>query len=175
MSVSFTAEITAITGFQIRCYCDIVGETYGHHNDAWAAVREMQDNGVSLDGCTDEDCVIYGCTVETLTVGPEADEINVSSFNARPILEALGYIADGDNSDDGMVGSATAEEFMGRVLLALAVLPVSAERLSETTGGNGTVTVHYGGRPEGYVQDRLAQLHGLAQFAREHSRMVYWG
>ena len=86
-------------------------------------------------------------------------EINLSNVNAARVLETLGY----DLGD--LTGEDTAGAFLGRVLVALAITPVDAGVPSTVSGGGNGLTWIDCGRREGYLQERLVQLHELAETA----------
>lgn len=96
--------------------------------------------------------------------GLEEPSVDMANANAAAVLDVLGLPV------DDMAGEEDAEAFLGRVLLALAVAPASAE-LPTFQEGN----VVFGGRRAGYVQERLAQLRGLAETARALGLRVTWG
>ena len=111
--------------------------------------------------------------------GCEDWEINVSNANAYRVLDALGL------SCDELTGECVAQDFLGRVLVALAIAPEDIElpayRLqpSEQTGilgvlGSGGVQVWQGPRRRGYLQERLRQLAELAEYCAQHDYFVLW-
>lgn len=105
---------------------------------------------------------------------PEAEElsVNMSSSNAAHVCASLGL----DLEDLGWCGSLAAEDFLGRVLVALAVLPVDAGMpRHELPREPGTVRWIECGRPEGYAQDRLGQLRELADWAIAHGAEISFG
>lgn len=114
--------------------------------------------------CEDEYCLGYsrGYVVAKATEA-DAYAVNVSSYNAKMLLEALGA----DTED--LCGEATAEDFLGRVLVARAITPSDEGVPSYQTG-----RVIYCGRPEGYTEDRFAQLEALAKFALEQQASIVW-
>lgn len=119
-------------------------------------------------------------------------EINMTGQNAAFILEHLGLVTrpvqdrieraehtpedpftaavlDAAVLDVDLCGHATGQDFLGRVLIALALAPFD----------EGTPTLDAGrvvafGRPEGYAQERLAQLRDLAEAAVRHGRTIAW-
>lgn len=97
----------------------------------------------------------------SITFTPESagPNVNMANGNAAEVLDLLGYPTDEPE------GEATAEDFLGRVLLALALLDVS------TDDEHGRPTVHDGrwvevGRRPGYLAERLHQLHEIATAAQ---------
>ena len=98
---------------------------------------------------------------------PSAPVVNVNVSNAVRLLGVLGYPA-----EDALGGEVSAGEFLGRVLLALAVEPDDA-------GMPGCEAPDHGrfiecGRLPGYLQDRLRDLHELAEWCQERSSTVTW-
>jgi hypothetical protein len=107
-------------------------------------------------------------------------DTNVANTNARLVLESLGLANADSDFNDICYGSCPTNDFMGRVLMALAVAPTD----------NGTITVSYRegtaellgatvyemGRSVGYLQDKLARLLVITQWAvdNNHDRIV-WG
>lgn len=173
MSVTFGTAIdpTAPVVWFIEC-------ADGLRRDAWEGSWDEAGDRVEAHpfGCLDENCREYGASLTTVHDGPE---VNVSNANARLVLEALGL-----PFEDGS-GGLDAEDFLGRVLMALAVAPADAgvpqHRLvpGESTIF-GTVTEHGAtfidcGRREGYLQERLVQLEEVARHAIGKGREVSWG
>ena len=107
-----------------------------------------------------------------LVACPEAEdlEINVSSANAVVLCDALGI----NLAEEGWCGSLPAEDFLGRVLVALAVQPSDEGIPTHEVPTGGVRWIECGRRP-GYIQDRLAQLHELAEWAVAHGAVVDFG
>ena len=103
---------------------------------------------------------------------PAAGElsVNMSSSNAFRVCQSLGI----DLEDEGWCGGMTAEDFLGRVLVALAIEPVSAGIPSHEVPGPGARMIDCG-RPEGYLQDRLGQLRELADWAVANGAEISFG
>lgn len=108
-----------------------------------------------------------------------ADEaVNVSNANAGHLLGVLGYEVDWSD----LYGEATAEDFMGRVLVAQAVNPVDAGvPARELTSVEKTASLFAGfdtvidcGRRAGYTDGRLTELRELAQLAAERGVSIAW-
>lgn len=167
MSVSFYADLTPVVGYRIECFCGAkLSEIYKNYNDAAAKI-----DLVELDcDCGDN----FGYHANAVHEGVNSDEINVSNSNSVSILEVLGLMTQDDEFCDVCCGSMNAEDFLGRVLMALAVAPESAERVSEQTMfASGGMYVQCG-RPAGYVQSKLLRLKEVAEFAIQHDREVIW-
>ena len=113
---------------------------------------------------------------------PEELEVNMSNSNAATVAATLGI----DLNELGWCGSMAAEDFLGRVLVALAISPADEGMPSyrmapgDSAGVFGTVreggpTFIQGARHPGYLQERLAQLHELAVWAVENKAEVMFG
>lgn len=97
-----------------------------------------------------------------------SEGVNVNSRNGADLLALLGLEFDGD------FGGTTAEDFLGRVLLAQALLDVATDDVH----GRPVVTEYRwttGGRRPGYLAEKLAELHDVAQWAAAHHAEVQWG
>jgi hypothetical protein len=117
----------------------------------------------------------------------EGPRVNVSNTNAVHLLGLLGLTGDGtalaDREADPLavpevelVGEADAGDFLGRVLIALAVNPADAGTATISSGGPGTGTALMVdcGRRAGYSEDRLGELRTVAEAARAAGRTVAW-
>lgn len=93
--------------------------------------------------------------------------INMHVGGAAKVLAALGLRPDGEE----MLGECTAQDFLGRVLVALAVEPEDAGMPSYESSPNWFECA----RPEGYVQRHLENLRKLAEFCIENGMLVAWG
>ncbi len=164
MSVTFTAAHVAGSAFIISCVCpaaQAAAVPYATY-DAAQAAYPAEPLLVELPGCE----YPGRCRPFILSLDPAGDdipEINLSNSNARRILDALGL-----NSDD-LSGSGTAEDFLGRCLIALALEPADAG-VPPVQDGN----VIDCGRPAGYLQTRLTELHALAVWCAGQGRAVSW-
>jgi hypothetical protein len=109
---------------------------------------------------------------DLLVACPEAEEleINMSNSNAAVVCAALGI----DLDAEGWCGSLPAEDFLGRVLVALAIQPSDEGIPVHELPTGGVRWVECGRRP-GYIQERLGQLHELAQWAVAHGAEVDFG
>ena len=102
-----------------------------------------------------------------LTGQPGAPELNVASGNAAHLFGLLGLHFDGDG------GKAPAEDFLGRVLLAQALLDVTTDDEHGRPGIRVGNWIDCGRRP-GYLADRLACLREIATWAYERHATVAW-
>lgn len=91
-------------------------------------------------------------------------EVNMHNGNAARVLDLLGIAWDGD------LGEATAEDFLGRVLLAQA-LAGDDEGVPAIEDGRW----HVGGRRPGYLAGTLTELADIAEWARRAGAAVVWG
>jgi hypothetical protein len=163
MSVSFYPAIDDSVAHIITCICEETkfDTTYPDRASAYAA----KTSGDLKPNCGDAYC-------EYLYVNPAIaePEVNMSNSNAYDLMDVLGLIPEEGNFDDVCVGSMKAEDFLGRVVVARGLAPVSPERLPEQDG-----IMIYAGRREGYVQERLEQLQEVADWAIANKREVVWG
>ncbi|MBG0739012.1 hypothetical protein IV500_06195 [Paeniglutamicibacter antarcticus] len=178
MSITFSTEPSPITGFAFTCGHDN-GRTehrFGSYEDARVFLQgELDAHGYTggLAVCGDVDCCSFGLMhIEAIESDP-APDLNVTNVNARHLLELLGLDSE---SDEGgcLSGSVSAEDFLGRVLLAQAVSPSDAGIPARQETGLGGVTIVHMGRPVGYSEDRLAALRELADFAINRRRTIQW-
>lgn len=115
---------------------------------------------------------------------PAADElaVNMSNSNAAQVCRTLGI----DLEQWGWCGNLPAEDFLGRVLVALAIEPadegVPSHRLLPGDSAGIFGTVQEGGpafiecgRREGYTQERLGQLRELADWAVANGAEISFG
>lgn len=108
-----------------------------------------------------QECMSYqGPVVE---YDREVSEVQLSNTNAYMLLESLGLTGK-------IFGQIPSEEFAGRVLLAMALLP-SDDGMETFQEGN----IVYGGRQPGYTQVKLAKLIELSNWAMKHKAEVTWG
>lgn len=161
MSVTFRIESPSdCLLWELTCSCrDATGETYPTFELAFAALG----NGVSVT-CGDEFCAQFPPNVDVVD---SAENVDVSSFNAREILAALGVVT--VDGDEELVGSLNSDDFMGRVLLA-AGLSVGDSGVPATSQGIMIAR----GRSEGYLDDRYADLLKLAVSAKNQQARVIW-
>lgn len=99
--------------------------------------------------------------------GGDPEGVNLANGNAAAILRLLGLPVEPD-------GVTPAEDFLGRILLAEALLDVA------TDDEHGTPTVTDGrwtscGRDPGYLAGRLAELQEIARDALVRGVEVIWG
>lgn len=160
MSTTFFPTETASTKYVVECIqCHMIEATYVGWADAHAAAirtRVEHEQGECDEG--------------TVYASPAEPAVNMSGSNALVVLDALGL----DREDS--CGSLPAEDFMGRVLVALAVAPIDAGKPTTDFGSDGGAGMRVidGGRRPGYLQETLTNLRDVAQFAYHHSTTVTW-
>lgn len=184
MSVTFEIAVTEadMAGFSLVCGCGAksTGVLAASHREV-EAYRAADPRGVA-PVCHDD-----FCAADTLEVGgyiqvefsvPGADgadvdlrevAVNVSNGSATHLLPLLGIEASTMQSG----GSVPAEDFLGRVLLAMAVAPADEGVPAHSLAGPGARFVDCG-RPEGYTERVLDTLHALALAAVSAARDVQW-
>ena len=102
-----------------------------------------------------------------LTSRPDVPQVNMSNGNAADLFTLLGLEYDGDG------GETSAQDFLGRVLLAQALLDVTtddAHGQPEIRDGNWTTC----GRRPGYMAERLIQMQAIATWAINNNAIVAW-
>ncbi|MFB6885812.1 hypothetical protein ACFCY8_33830 [Streptomyces noursei] len=165
MSVTFTAAHVPSSAFIVSCVCPAAKAAAAHHAtyEAACAAYPAEPDLVELPGCE------YAGRCRPFIIGldpaGDAPEVNLANTNARRVLDVLGLA---DEFGD-LTGSAAAEDFLGHCLVALALEPADA----------GVPAVQDGrfidcGRPAGYLQDRLTELHDLALWCAARGRSVSW-
>lgn len=105
--------------------------------------------------------------------------VNMSNTNAAVVCGSLGINLDAA----GWCGSLTASDFLGRILVALAVNPADAGiPAHELPVGDAARPAWAGearfiecGRREGYTEERLGQLRELADWAVAHGAEISFG
>lgn len=186
MTVVFTSELGMALGYVIGCCPSSVkiAPRYGDYQGACSALDTLNAlvaAGVVartvLPGCElPQVCPGYDLHVEVIE-DLERPEVQVASDRAPLLLDALGYGT--FTASDEMFGVEKPETFRGRVLTALAVAPQDAGMPGY---GDDSPRPHWiqGGRhvqcarQEGWLQDRLARLHELADWCERHGRQVQW-
>lgn len=196
MSVSFYAALAPAVAYAITCGCEpatMAAPRYGSYEDAVEALGKRDGTELlfptALPGCTmPETCPGYDLHIEAIDADQAADDpcpaVNIGQVNAARILPMLGYEVHETGEtffgvpthDDDMYGEADAQEFLGRVLMALAIEPADEgtdthELPREDDRGPH---VHQCGRRAGYTEEKLSALHTLAQWCAERGRPVVW-
>lgn len=171
MSVTFAVESnTEISSYILSCGCaNASSVTFNSDNEVEEFLGKWRDEPFHFDGCEDELCLFYIPSITYIDGTENMRSVNVSNTNARDILEVLGY------EQDELCGSATSDDFMGRILIALAIAPESAERVTEVSRSNYGSTIINCGRDAGYIQDRLTDLLDVVSDASNAGMGIYWG
>lgn len=160
MSVTFSPSMDTNVAHVLVCMCGEwnSGVVYPSFEMAHMMHKEVQSS------CTDPYCdYLY---VEAAIAEPE---VQMSNSNAVQLLDVLGIGVD-SNFSDRCSGVLSAEDFLGRVLIAQGVNPSDA----------GTETITVGnmvdcGRPEGYIDAKLDAMRGVAEWAIANGRTITWG
>ena len=167
MSVSVFAgavEGVAVSSV-LECGCgEWRSPAFASHAEAYSALEA----GSVVSACGDDYCVSMG----SLFVVPEVaePEVNLSNLNAADVFPLLGISLE----EWDWCGSTPAEDFKGRVLLALALAPEDLGRSPEPTvmfGLLGTIAA----REAGYTQARLTAMLEVADLAIARGTEVCWG
>lgn len=197
MTITFTAEMSAVTAYSVDCTCgEATGPSFGTYQEAIAFLTPLvvdESLRFALDGCVDpEFCLLYRLSIQMIEAD-SAPQVNVSNFNASDIFRALGILTDdpaaearsfefeetalapSDENSPFAGGSLAPQDFLGRVLLALAITPADEGRQAIVTTAAGGSTSVLCSRRVGYLQGRLSELHAVAVFAADRGRDVTWG
>lgn len=172
MSITFNVNRPRTQiGHAVGCYA------YGSEANWRGPVAENVEEAVldhDLSHIGNDECDTPDANIHCYPVYDTDGDMNVhmSNTNAIRVLELLGY--NSENSDM-YTGSCDAEDFAGRVMLALALTPEDAGVPATTTVLSNGPTVIDGGRSAGYLQHRLEQLSELAALARTHNAPISWG
>lgn len=98
-------------------------------------------------------------------------ERNMSNGNAARVFDVLGI----DLDADGWCGSSSADDLLGRVLLAQAIAPSDAGRpaTQERHHDGGALFIDCGRAP-GYVDEALVDLRAVCEWAKARGVAVSW-
>jgi hypothetical protein len=155
MSVTFSIESNFTGAFTAHCYeSDLtLGPVDGHDS-----ILPL----IAAHKGTCEECSAYGMYSQAVLDVDDTLDLNVSNLNARTLLIALGL----DGEDGDLCGTVDGEDFLGRVLLALATdrddsgVPYAV--IGGAALGQSGATMIDCGRSVGYFADRFGALHALA-------------
>jgi len=177
MSITFGTTIGPIEGFAFVCGHDngVTDHRFGSYADARVFLQTERDSNGHTGGlavCGDEYCAFGTMFIQAIESDP-APALNVSNTNAMHLLGLLGLPSEPDECGS-LSGSTTAEDFLGRVLLAQAVSPADEGVPVTTQKGHGGATMIRMGRRAGYSEGRLTALRELADFAVHRGRDVQW-
>jgi len=189
MSITFTFDLPADeyerAPHSVTCGCSDVepmlfpnASSSGAFIAHWRATPE--DERVVMEGCADPDlCRHYTPQVTPLGIGAHLD-VNMANGNARHILSVLGLLPETVSGttrnpflEDDVSGDTTAEDFKGRVLLAMAVSPTDegTPQVEHPTSGARLIDT---GRSPVYTERILAALLTLADAAIERGAPIRW-
>lgn len=191
MSVEFIAEMGEVTGYEVTCVCGTAANTVhtATYAGAGAVLVKVRDGNHDL-GCDPTACFGDGARIELHHPTEDSPSVRLSCSNAARVLNALGY---GDNekpvgeadgtfadafqamADMYSCGTTTADEFIGRVLIAEAIYPSNDGAAAESITLHGGGTVVAPERGDTYMTEVLAHLHRVAEYAQEHHANVTWG
>lgn len=171
MSVDFAPTYVEgdVTGH--RLVCEDLDEEIGRESSYSDALRVSRLHSQTCDACADLD----GCFIYEITSVPR---LIVSSANGAELLRVLGLqpeveVIDGlfyQNSE----GSVSAQDFLGRVLMAQGVAPSDPGIPWHDDSRPGGARVIQCGRCPEYVDEKLIELEAIAQWAIAHGRNVQW-
>jgi hypothetical protein len=106
-------------------------------------------------------------------VWDNAPRLNVNGGNASMILETLGLPTDPWELPEDFE-FPTGQDFLGRVVMARGLAPID-EGMPMHQLDPENARWQGGNRHEGYLQEKLAELEALAQYAIMHGRTISWG
>jgi hypothetical protein len=166
MSVTCTVESIPTGAFQLECHAG--------HEAIWiqlqaasyeTAVVELAEHKAQCETCETDGA----CVAAVNDIDDELD-VNVAQANAVVLLNALGLPV------EDLSGSATAQDFLGRVILALADVGDDTGIAASVSRSNpqGMTFIECGVRP-GYKADVFGQLFDLATEAVRLGRDIEWG
>lgn len=150
---------------------DVVSGPYEDYHDAELALLEHNVR------CSIEDCVYYGGSIGAELAGEmaQAPSLDVSNANAVLVLRALGLLPNGSAEQEwDLSGVCSAEDFLGRVLLASVLSPADEGVPAFDNSADGSARFIESGRRVGYLEDRLSSLRELAEFCCTYDREVTW-
>ena len=178
MSVTFTTTESAVIGFVAECGHG-QGVPFDSYEDASMWLEMFNAAPYNLDGCTDDLCLEYPPSISPVHEGGTSPKVNMANGNVVEIFKVLGLLSDApDNADvdDAFQGgSLSAEDFMGRIVIAEAMAPISPARPTvESQSSQGARFIECG-LPEGYMQGRIADLRVVAEYAIANNRDIQWG
>lgn len=153
MSVTFSTNPSIeVVGVKINCWnFEEISQPYNLNN--YAEVAKTHN-----DNC--EECRVYGGSLAEFE--KVVNDMNISNTNASYLLDKLGI--------EELFGSMSSEDFLGRILIAEALSP-SDEGIPSYKDGN----IVYGGREENYLQNKLARLREMANYAKNNNLEITWG
>lgn len=178
MSVTFHPSQSPVIGYRFECHCGVVGAEFETVEGAYQFLDIYKADPYRLDGCTDDLCADYP-QITNVYADAHHEGLNLNNENAADVLRVLGLIEPGQdpalfNPEVQWVGELPASDFLGRVMVALAIEPESAEKITHDAPGPGARMIMFG-REAGYIQRTLSQLADVADWAAKHERTMCWG
>ena len=154
MSVTFsTSPQSKIIGAKIKCweFVDLQIST----------VPETAELDALMHNKECQECQNYGGAL--IEYDHEVNDLNLSNGNAQFLLENLGL-------NENLYGNLKADDFLARALIADALLPNDP---GTPTFEDGNII--YGGREPMYLQNKIARLIELCNWASAHKAEITWG
>ena len=193
MSTTFSIEINPTGRFVLAPACAEPGQTAVFGDiDGTRVVPGIDgrpaysDHEAALDALVShkgecEDCAAYGCYTQIETDLTDTFDVRLAEAQAQTVLVFLGY----EDTDGDRAGSASPNEFLGRVLPALGTIGtqfgVSDEAVApshfQATDNNGKPVgplVVDCGVPTGYYAEALTRLADLGTEAKRLGRDIVW-
>jgi hypothetical protein len=159
MSVTFHPNTTpAASHMTLRYWCDTPTTT---------ATAERAGRDADLHNSSCGECSSYGGVL--VDEVHEFTEVNLANSNAYRVLTLLGY-----DGDETYCGHATADDFLGRLLVADGLLETSDARDATIRQGEKGATLIDLGEPEGYLNEKLRLLIELANWAKANGSGISW-
>lgn len=186
MSVTFHAEFAGTDHFTVTCVnCNVTTGPFTTHEDTETFILAVRNGTATFPGCQrEEDECDWAMFSTPHEAGGDLPEVNIANGNAMDILDTLGIDYRYEPTPEELehdffglagvelLGSMDAQEFLGRVLMGLAVAPESAEIPAHAAvGAPNIIRAH---REPGYIQHTLERLHEVAQAAAANNRQVAW-
>lgn len=159
MSVTFSVTpVPPVAEVELRFWCSSPAATVpASDGDVESAAHALL--------CSD--CAVYdGPLVDPVL---PFEQMNLANGNAAELLTLLGF-----DGDELYAGVCDAGELLGRLLVTDALLEPSPEKLEMVSKEPGRATLVDLGRPEGYLNDKVARLAVLARWALQHDAEVCW-
>ena len=178
MSVTFSTESSPILGYRIICVaCGAGGPAFQTHKAALEWLRDKMASVAefTLRSCTGDWCEMDSLFIDAIEEDP-APAPNFANANAVHILQTLGLAPtplNPETQDEIWCGEVEADDFHGRVLMAIAVAPRDDGVPPHEVLGSAAHVIDCGRRP-GYTQEALTALRELAEFASDRGRNIIW-
>lgn len=155
MSVTFSPVINETPVHSLSCA--VCG---GQASGTWFQVYDLADKHYYECGTTPE-------ITETYSDPNMGVQINLSNRNAKEVLDLLGLPS---TEEEGLYGTLSADDMLGRVLIAQGVNQRSGF-LPAVVEGN----LYDGGRDENYFERVLAEIAEVVQAAKSLGADVSYG